>query len=286
MAPQRKRALTIPLSNPSWMLWRRQKTTNQSESILFRKLPLEARELIYQYTSYFSDKVESSISGKGLDVHVFSHARKLVWRRCSGIDGIGCSPHCYRKFYAHTPRSANLLAVVLTCRRIEAINILYSHNTFAFRNLSTITSFTSIVLPQRLSCIRSLRLEWVFCDYEFDYPYGTSAAYSEMVEKPFDQRWDALWEVLTTRMRGLRKLHVRLHGDFQYHGGGGGGEGRHGYGRSVWGDEQIFGLMRQIHSLQSFEVEANWMPMASSIAGGHFQFSLLNGTDVVSHWED
>ncbi|KAL3486291.1 hypothetical protein BJX62DRAFT_242146 [Aspergillus germanicus] len=282
MAPRRKRALTIPLSHPARILWRRQKTADQSQSILFRKLPLEVRELIYQYTSYFPDRVGSTISGMGLDIHVFSHAGKLVWRRCSGVDGVGCSGHCYRKFYGHTPRSANLLPIVLTCRRIysEAINILYSHNTFAFRNLSAIASFTSMVLPQRLSCIRSLRLEWVFCDYEFDYPYGTSAAYSEMVKKPFDHRWDALWEVLTMRMRGLRKLHVKLQGVFQYHGGGGGGG--HGHGHSVW-EEQIFVPMRRMQSLQTFEVEANWMPMASSIAGGHFQFNLVNDTGVVSH---
>jgi hypothetical protein len=117
MAPQRKRSLTIPLSNPARILWRRQKTTDQSQSILFRKLPLEVRELIYQYTSYFPDQVRST-NGKGLDVHIFSHAGKLVWRRCLGIDGAACSSHCYRKFYAHTPRSANLLAMVLTCRRM------------------------------------------------------------------------------------------------------------------------------------------------------------------------
>jgi hypothetical protein len=102
-----------------------------------------------------------------------------------------------------------------------------------------------------------------------------------MVEKPFDRRLDALWEVLATRMHGLRKLYVKLQGDFQYHRGGGGGR----HGRSVW-EEQIFEPMRRMQSLQSFEVEANWMPMASSIAGGHFQFTLLSGMDAVSHWDD
>ncbi|KAL2787116.1 hypothetical protein BJX66DRAFT_311607, partial [Aspergillus keveii] len=102
-----------------------------------------------------------------------------------------------------------------------------------------------------------------------------------MVKKPFDRRWDALWEVLTMRMRGLRRLHVKLQGDFQYHGGGGGGSPD---GHSVW-EEQIFEPMRRMQSLHSFEVEANWMPMPSSIAGGHFRFNLVSGTGVVSHWD-
>ena len=45
---KRPRALTSPLSEPAKILWRRQKTADQTQSILF-KLPLEIRELIYSH---------------------------------------------------------------------------------------------------------------------------------------------------------------------------------------------------------------------------------------------
>lgn len=117
MASRRKRALTMPLTKPATIFWRRQKSVDQSQSILFRKLPLEVRELIYEYTSYFPDRLGVSACRKGLDVHIFSHSRKLFWRRCSSVDG-SCTPHCYRKFYGYSPLSLNLLAVILTCRRM------------------------------------------------------------------------------------------------------------------------------------------------------------------------
>jgi hypothetical protein len=53
----------------------------------------------------------------------------------------------------------------------------------------------------------------------------------------------------------------------------------------VW-EERIFEPMRRMQSLQNFEVEANWMPMASSITGDHFEFNFATETGVVSHWDD
>ncbi|KAL2831039.1 hypothetical protein BJY01DRAFT_226792 [Aspergillus pseudoustus] len=275
MAPRRKRALTLPLIKPAGILWWRQKSADQYQSILLSNLPLEVRELIYEHTSYFPDQVGSVVAQRGLDVHIFSHAGKLVWRRRSGIDGSGCSSHCYRKFYPHTPRSLNLLALVLTCRRIysEAIDILYSRNTFVFRNLTAITSFLSNVLPQRLNCIRALRLKWLFRDYEVDIPDGTGASYSAVVKKPFDRRWDALREILlSTRMSGLRKLHITLQGDFLR-------------GHGAW-DEQIFEPMRRMQGLREFEVEANWMPTADAIAGGQFRYNVVGETGAAGYWDD
>lgn len=150
----------------------------------------------------------------------------------------------------------------------EAIDLLYSRNTFVFRNLTAITSFTSTVLPQRLNCIQSLRLEWIFRDYDIDYPHGTGAAYSEFVDKPFDKRWEALWKTLAD-ISGLRKLHVKLIGDFRY--------------GPAW-EDQIFEPMRHIEGLQKFEVEANWMVRTSSI--GPFRFNVVGKTSAESHWED
>ncbi|KAL3458737.1 hypothetical protein BJX64DRAFT_291888 [Aspergillus heterothallicus] len=257
----------MPLDKADRIFWRRQKSFDQSQCPLFSTLPLEIREVIYEYTSYFPEQPHYR---KGLDIHIFTHQRKLVWRRCSGIDG-SCTVHCYRGFYGNTPRSLNLLAVVLTCRRIysEAIPILYARNAFKFSNLAAITSFTSTVLPHRLNCIRSLHLEWFFRDYDTSIPGEDGICYEGVCEKPFDSRWDALWDVLA-RMRGLRVLVVRLHGDFWDEVG-------------AW-DELIFGPMRRVEGLRGIEIEADWAPRHCAV--GSLRVDVVSGGKVEWRWED
>ncbi|KAL2782922.1 hypothetical protein BJX66DRAFT_319502 [Aspergillus keveii] len=155
-------------------------------------------------------------------------------------------------------------------RYSEAIDLLYSCNAFVYRNLTAITLFTSTVLPQRLRCIRLLRLEWIFQDYAIDYPYGTSAAYSEPVHASFDGRWEALWELFSTRMTGLRDLYVRLEGDFRY-------------GPTAW-EERIFGPMQRMKGPRTLEVEVNWMPRVDLT--GLSQVKVVSSTSKGQHWED
>ncbi|KAK2812667.1 hypothetical protein FQN50_001313 [Emmonsiellopsis sp. PD_5] len=222
----------MPLTKPARILWRRQKSLEQTQSVLFKRLPLELREIIYELVFHSPDKPAATYRAPS-DFHIFSHSGKLVSRRCSSAVG--------------------------PCSYTEAIPLLYSQNTFIFKNLTTITLFTSTIPPQRMHCIRSIRLEWIFSEVEIDYPYGTGAAYSTLVDKEFDRRWKPLWSTLAG-MSGLQTLHVRLI-----------------RGTSsqipIW-EDRIFEAMRQVGGLERFEVEVNWGVKESSVVGP-FQVTLV-----------
>ncbi|KAK2786728.1 hypothetical protein FQN52_007736 [Onygenales sp. PD_12] len=144
----------------------------------------------------------------------------------------------------------------------EAIPLLYTRNTFIFRNLPTITRFTSTIPQQRMECLRSIRLEWIFSEVEMDYPYGTAAGYSTVVEKGFDTRWKPLWRTLAC-MSGLQELHVRLiRGTFAQ------------MPTSIW-EDRIFEPMRQFEGLEKFGVEVNWVVKPSSVVGP-FQVTVVD----------
>ena len=115
--PRRKRALTMPLSEPAMILWRRQKTVGQTMSILLGKLPLEVRELIYTYSLVYPCQ-HWSIQAEGNDaIHIFLlYPKVLVHRRCRTACG-QCTSRCYGKFVDRWG-SKNLSALLLTCRQM------------------------------------------------------------------------------------------------------------------------------------------------------------------------
>ncbi len=59
---------------------------------------------------------------------------------------------------------ANRPAILRTCRQIyiEAVELLYSENTFVFKDAATFTAFTKAVVPRRLNAIRKIRI--YFCE--------------------------------------------------------------------------------------------------------------------------
>ena len=62
------------------------------------------------------------------------------------------------RFCAHRP------AILRTCRQIynEAVELLYSENTFVFKDAAIFGAFTKAVVPRRLNAIRKIR--FYFCE--------------------------------------------------------------------------------------------------------------------------
>ncbi len=82
---RRKRALTIPLSQPgalSFLSRVKQKTVSQTNSYLYSKLPTEIRQQIFELV----------ICGDGTVLHVFQEGKKIgVWRCRKQSNGQPCS---------------------------------------------------------------------------------------------------------------------------------------------------------------------------------------------------
>ncbi|KAL8649293.1 MAG: hypothetical protein Q9226_005640 [Calogaya cf. arnoldii] len=176
LSKPRKRALTSPLpscpANSRRLKRTRQTTADQSQSILFNRLPPEIREMIYAFA--LSDFAH---------IHLFRRRdNRLGHYKCYSIhrpDSQLLKPGTYDtgelkgcKYPAVTCTNAwipgrwqddeitELLPLLKTCRRVysEAINILYTRNLFCFPDIRTITTFTKTTLPHRLSLINTIEM--------------------------------------------------------------------------------------------------------------------------------
>ena len=122
------------------------KPVHQSQSSLLGRLPLEIRELIFQYALVPGPR--------------FTHP----FVTCRGrLDHYLCN--CVT---VHSNRAAsslifsNPLHLLLTCRHayIEGIVTLYKHNTFCFGDGETLRSFSARTPSYNLDLIRSMQLPW------------------------------------------------------------------------------------------------------------------------------
>ncbi|EKG14342.1 hypothetical protein MPH_08522 [Macrophomina phaseolina MS6] len=110
----------------------------------------------------------------------------------------------YHKHYELQSSSANT-ALLRTCRAIyqEAVDVLYSANTFDASHPQTFVCFARTIPPQRLASISSLQVAWL--------SWWTPLGYES--ERGFSDGapiwWKPLWEIAATQMPGLK--HVRLH---------------------------------------------------------------------------
>lgn len=128
---QRKRALTLPLSESS-LRWhhmgpRRQKTFDQSQSPFFR-LPQELRDMIYQLVIVPSD---------GADLHVAITAYRLYSFPCGESDysvpgrGHKCWKPTDNTGRPENPRNApgvsssRMLGILQSCRKMSATSLLH-----------------------------------------------------------------------------------------------------------------------------------------------------------------
>ncbi|OCK84925.1 hypothetical protein K432DRAFT_439645 [Lepidopterella palustris CBS 459.81] len=207
----RLRALTLPLPvfvpdpEPPMRASKREKlvqqvTIDQLESCTLFKLPLELRTIIWTYTL------------GGNHIHILKKRRRLGNTYCPSEDAeqVGRRDMCVlskdeRGFCRSTayPEKAWPLALISSCRQIysEAINILYSTNTFAFDDIDALLWFGSTVLPQRLSLVTSLHFDWVFLR-----SFLTRTEARPPNDKP---TWENACEVLAS-MTKLRNLKVNI----------------------------------------------------------------------------
>lgn len=90
---------------------------------------------------------------------------------------------------------------------VEACEVLYTFNNFAvfgIRSLETFLYWRQSILPQRLASITRFHL-----NTQADCIDTTDAMF-RFPEFPHNQQWAQVWDIITTRMNGLKFLTVHL----------------------------------------------------------------------------
>jgi hypothetical protein len=247
----RPRQLTDPPLHPprSWkdVLLRhvQQQTYDQSASLLFARLPIEVRRLIW-----------TNVLGGNL-LHIARAPKRLIAIACVGTADPqsatrkhNCwgwtsnpliqsrTPGFYLGPFDDSPaKPANLLPLLQSCRKAytESISILYQDNVFDLNHIDTLFYLQRSVLPQRLAEIHSLNLSW-----NFTYPIAISPV-------PYNlATWAEACGVLAS-LPELQTLRVRLTG-----GDVSPGEDR----KNRWGP--LLEAMKKIKSVREFEVSLPW----------------------------
>ncbi|KAF1979109.1 hypothetical protein BU23DRAFT_148190 [Bimuria novae-zelandiae CBS 107.79] len=184
---------------------------DQSASKLMQ-LPLELRQLIYR--AAIGDSV----------MHMVLKKHKLGYIRCKDPTATDCSLEYSRCFSRNTwsafaeipdeppPTDGDVLPLLLTCRQIysEAVDFVYSTNTFAFADLDCLRYFSSTILPHRWSLVQKLDIEWCV-----SWPIYDSLAQTVLISRPAlypphdEATWEGTWRIIS-EMKNLRSLRVTL----------------------------------------------------------------------------
>lgn len=99
-------------------------------------------------------------------------------------------------------------------------------------------------------------------------------AYPAGVAEERLKHWEDLWKILA-RMSGLKKLHVRIGGDFRE------------WPASEW-EERIFEPMRrvEVEGLREFEVEVDWLVKVDSTIGPFRRVDVVEKISDEGFYED
>lgn len=173
----------------------------QSQCGLLTRLPPEIRQEIYVL-----------VVGGNL-THVVRKDQKLAHVRCK----LECETDFFRRCrraaagtcHDGAPMLASTsngnLALLRTCRQIyiEAVELMYSCNTFDFDHQDLFLFFSRSILPQRLAAIRSLNLNLEISYIEQPFLWAESAP----------KGWTLMWDVIARDMPGLKHLRVSLVGE-------------------------------------------------------------------------
>lgn len=97
------------------------------------------------------------------------------------------------------------ISLLETCRAIytEAIECLYSTNTFSFQNAAVLKVFLGAIPPQQHTVLQTVHL-----DLECAFPLGTNVDLSQL--KCHGDFWKVAWDCLL-ELPALQDLGVRLH---------------------------------------------------------------------------
>lgn len=272
----RQRALTLPLPfevTSSMELGdtpgTRQRTIDQSGSLLLTKLPLELRLRIYHHIlgSMLIHVLRRDITKPHVQ-HVACRAadkqahwtlRELCWKHDRGTvectsthanqskDSLLALPMTCRQMYGTVSFPGtllsymHLLSVSATANRSnsysETIDILYSANTINIAYYETLPQLQSCICPQRFNRIRSLE---VFAPFFLAVPYSRPGGFEE-------RPWEEMWETITA-MKGLQNLRVRVEIVLKDH------------DVSMTGDQeaQLFRPLMALNGLKTFEIDVSW----------------------------
>jgi hypothetical protein len=96
--------------------------------------------------------------------------------------------------------SCSLKTHLIALRYDEAIQVLYSSNTFEFESLETFLAFSCAVIPRSFDTVRSLQL---------NFRFGLSAHFMESHPGNDMPRWERTWRVIAT-MKCLEEIKMRI----------------------------------------------------------------------------
>ncbi|KAL8994204.1 MAG: hypothetical protein Q9188_007133 [Gyalolechia gomerana] len=165
------------------------------DASLLKRLPLEIRQEIYGYVLGRQENCLILLPFKIRAVPEGHYISKtdVCWASTNErvISGNG------ERFWSQRP------ALLRTCRQIymEAISLLYSGNTFIIKHPELLLRFAKAIPPQRLDCIRTLRIclqPW-HCGFVSHWAHSPSRR----------EEWETCWKIVAA-MQNLLNLDVEI----------------------------------------------------------------------------
>ena len=211
---RRQRALTGPLDPSQDSFWHKmqvfsafepeQRTYLQEQCALLSMLPLDIRLMIYDMVlggMLFHITTNDSKS------RILSHICKRP-EQASEDDHQACFAYITRRPSSAPrddyPQATGLLPLLVACRRIysEAIETLYSANTFEFWENRVAFRFLKVMVPpQRLHCIRRFR-------WDMQMPHHPN------MNSRSRRDWSDLFTFFSNETCGLQHLYLKLKKNF------------------------------------------------------------------------
>ncbi|KAH8585659.1 hypothetical protein B0O99DRAFT_696262 [Bisporella sp. PMI_857] len=192
----------IPLTRPSSL--RATSMDNSSALGSFEALPIEIRQKIWE-----------EVVGNSRTFHLVTVKEKLVAPECRSLHPDTCDGNCRRINRGPSivvgSRPKSILPLLMTSRQIytETIGLTYSSNTFETHDERVLEYLPLLLLPQRISTIRSLRFTWRFQRYppleDHLDPEVTSRSDQELRRLS----WVTIWSHIAA-MPHLQTLQVKL----------------------------------------------------------------------------
>ncbi|KAH7342628.1 hypothetical protein BKA65DRAFT_294953 [Rhexocercosporidium sp. MPI-PUGE-AT-0058] len=187
----------------------------QAQGNLLEILPLEIRQKIWFH-----------VLG-AQTIHLWHQQDRdhdhLGCKNCMSADPRTCDGRCARPGDDpnHRPQlsegSGRPLSLLKTCKQIyqEAIDILYTSNTFTVSYPTTIEFLPLTLLPQRVDTIRNLRFSWDFWGpppFSESFWRGRCSDSGLITLRKRQRAWLNIWRIMAA-MTGLRQLYVKLNVD-------------------------------------------------------------------------
>ncbi|KAK3707547.1 hypothetical protein LTR37_012042 [Vermiconidia calcicola] len=217
--PRRQRTLTGPFDPAGESFWHmvqvystiepEQHTDPQAQCKFLHKLPLDIRRIIYDMVL---GGMVFHVTTNDSKTRIFSYICRLP-EHINDENHIDCFAVSTRR-PSSAPRddykhATGLLPLLVSCRRIysEAIETLYSANTFEFWENRVAFGFLKVMVPpQRLRCIRRFR-------WDMQIPHHPN------LNARSRRDWSDLFTFFTNDMCGLQHLHLKFNRSHRFESG-------------------------------------------------------------------